>query len=430
MSLIIKKKSSNTANVVDDVDLDNITVQGETMVEAKKEVAKVVSWRLGILGLGHAGSRIAESFYKLGYKAIAMNTATQDLVHIGLPEDCKLFLDTGMQGAAKDLTRGEEAAITYKEQIFDLINDKLSDAQILVICSSAGGGSGAGSLPIIVDICQQIGKPIILMSILPMVSEDVKTKSNSLETIAKLASYVKEGRAHSFILIDNARIEAINADVGQMEFYKVANKAIVEPLDVFNTYSMYPSEVKPLDSTELATILLNGNGISTYGQIIISDYEETETLGEALVASLQENLLASGLDYKQAKYVGYMIIANKNVWKKISALSVNYVGSLISEIFETPEAIFRGIYESNDEEDVVKIYTFVSGLGMPDERIKLLKEDVETKQKALQIKAVDRMKNLTVDIGKNSTVSDVDKLKSKIASKMSGVGKLTSLLKK
>lgn len=445
MSLIIKKKDVQTQkNVIDDIDLDNTLVQGDNMeldnskLEelksklAKKEIKteKVVSLKLGILGLGHAGSRIAESFYKLGYKAIALNTATQDLVHISLPEDCKLFLDTGIQGAAKDLARGEEAAIAYKDKISELIDKKLQEVQVLVVCSSAGGGSGAGSLPTIIDICQQIGKPIVLISVLPMVSEDVKTKANSLDTVSKLASYIKEGKAHSFVLIDNARIETIHANVGQMEFYKVANKAIVEPLDVFNTYSMYPSDVKALDSAEFATILLNGNGISTYGQIVVDNYEEEASLAEAVVASLQENLLASGLDYKQAKYVGYMIIANKNAWQKIPAVSINYVGTMINDIFGNPEATYKGIYESNDEDDSVKIYTFVSGLGIPEERIKLLKEDVEVQQKSLLTKDVDRMKKLTVDIGKNNTVSDVDKLKNKIASKMSGVGKLTSFIKK
>ena len=344
-----------------------------------EEPEKQVSLKFGIVGLGHAGSRIAEEFYKLGYPAVAINTAMQDLACINLPNENKLCMDMGIAGAAKNMERGAEAAIQYKEQIQQLVLDELDECQVLIITASAGGGSGAGSLSIVIDICNTTGKPLILMTILPKISEDAKTKCNSLETIAKLTSYINAGQAQSLILIDNARIESIHCGIGTMDFYKVANEAIVKPLDILNFYSMMPSEVKAFDSSEFASVLLNSTGITTYGEIIIDDYEGELAISKAVIDSLQKNMLVSGLDLKGARYVGYIILANSEVWSKIPAGAIDYCGTIINDIFNSPESSFYGLYTvPSMKENVVKILTMVSGLSVPEERINNLKKEISS----------------------------------------------------
>jgi len=61
------------------------------------------SVNIGVVGVGQCGSKLAEEFYGLGYPAVAINTAMQDLKHIAIPEGSKLFLDYALGGAAKDL---------------------------------------------------------------------------------------------------------------------------------------------------------------------------------------------------------------------------------------------------------------------------------------------------------------------------------------
>src|SRR3990167_7028294 len=45
--------------------------------------ADAESIKIGVTGSGQAGSRLAETFYNLGYLAIAINTARQDLDLLG-----------------------------------------------------------------------------------------------------------------------------------------------------------------------------------------------------------------------------------------------------------------------------------------------------------------------------------------------------------
>lgn len=446
----INRKVDNAQTLEDDLDLDKKQesekehITGRNMEEkiltadevlskikaktAKTELLKQVSLQFGIIGCGHAGSRIAEIFYGLGYETIVMNTATQDLTNINIPNKNKLFMDIGIQGAAKNLVRGEDATIQYRDSIYSMINDNLGKAKVLVVCSSMAGGSGAGGLPIIIELLQNIGKPIIVLAVLPMVSEDVSSKSNSLETLSKLSEFVRVGKVHNLIVVDNARIESIYEGISQMDFYSTANKAIVEPIDVFNRYSMMPSNVKALDSAEFATMLLNGEGLSIYGQMNVEDYENDIAIAEAIVKSLEGNLLASGFDLKQARFVGFMIIANKEVWNKIPAGAVNYASVMVNDTFGNPEGSYKGVYESDNSDESVKIYTFVSGLGLPSSRIDGLKRDVIQQQAAIKTKDQDRTNRLILDTGKDIAVSDVDKIKDKIKSRTKGFGKLEDVV--
>ena len=232
------------------------------------------SLEFGVVGSGQAGSRLAETFYKLGYDALAFNTALQDLQNIGIPDSNKIFLDYSLGGASKDQTIGHEAAQLHRDLIYSTIADKLGDAQVFVFCTSLGGGSGGGSIETMIDIMSSMGKPIVVITVLPMTNEGAQTKKNSLEALSRLAKEVQNNRVQNLIVVDNAKIEYIFKDVGPMQFYKVSNEAIVEPLDVFNTFSVKDSDVKGLDPMEFTKILMDGRGRRLYGSMTVTGWEE------------------------------------------------------------------------------------------------------------------------------------------------------------
>lgn len=403
----------------------------ETTEETKEEIMpprivekKTRSLELGIIGSGQCGARLSESMFNKGYSAIAINTAQQDLVHINIPEENKVFLDYSLGGASKDPEIGHEAAQAYRDLIKSAIQDKLGDAQVYVFCTSLGGGSGGGSISTMIDILSALGRPVVVITVLPMTNEDAQTKKNSLEALAKLAEEVQGQRVHNLIIVDNAKIESIFKDVGPMDFYKVSNKAIVDPLDVFNTYSSFPSNVKSLDPMEFSKILIDGGGLSLYGSMTVANYEEDTALAEAVINNLTSGLLAEGFDLKQTRYCGVMFLANKNVWDKLPSASINYAMAMVQDHAGTPLGTFRGIYEADIPDDVVKVYSFFSGLALPDSRVEELKTEVATQLDVLKNKDVQRNMNLSMDMG-SKAVSDVDKVKDKIKSKASMFGKFT-----
>lgn len=400
--------------------------------ESKKEenmppniVAKRTrSIKFGIIGSGQGGSRLASSWHKLGYDAVAINTAQQDLADIELPEANKLLLNFGLGGAGKDLDIGHQAAEAHRDAINQLVYDKLADCELLVFCTSLGGGSGAGSAETIIDILAGLDRPVVAITVLPMSTDDAQTKHNAIVTLSKFAKMVQNKRLDNLIVVDNARIETIYSDVSALNFFDVSNKVIIDPIDQFNTLSSMTSSVKGLDPTEFGKIFTDGGGLTVYGKLDVPNYEEDETaIAEAVVESLNESLLASGFNLKEARYAGAIFVANEKVWKSIPNASVNYAMSMIGDVSSNPVGVFKGIYTVDMPEDVVRVYSMFSGLGLPSARVDQLKTEAKEKMAHANEKDEQRNLSLKLDAGEE-TVSAADAIKKRIAAKKSSFGKL------
>lgn len=406
-----------------DEELDDAKMQALKNKLAKKNEEKMPvkivetrrrSLEFGVVGSGQSGSRLSESWYQLGYPAICFNTAPQDLEHIQIPEDNKYLLEHGIGGAAKDLDLGYEAAEKHKDGINQLVHEKLGDAQVLLFCLSLGGGSGAGSCEPIIDVLSATGKPVVVMTVLPMSTDDAQTKNNALLTLAKLAKLAQNKVISNLIVVDNAKIETIYHDVGTMDFFRVSNKAIVDPLHAFNEFSSQASAVKSLDPMEFAKILTDGEGLTIYGEMTVADYQEDTAIAEAVINNLDHGLLASGFDLKQTRYAGALIVANEKVWSEIPSGSVNYAMSMIRDVCGSAEGVFRGIYTADLEDDVVKVYSIFSGLGLPDVRVKQLQKEALSEAAKAKDRSEARNLNLALDTGTEKATSEADRIRQKI----------------
>lgn len=374
------------------------------------------SLSFGVIGTGQAGNKIGAAFADIGYPAVAFNTAPQDLEQIKLPEANKYLLEYGIGGAAKDMDIGHEAADSNRDLIVNAIQDHLSNSEVFLLCLSLGGGSGAGSHDVLIDILSSTGRPIVVITVLPMSTEDVQTKSNALKTLSSLSQLVQTNVISNLIVVDNAKLEAIYSDVSHMHFFSVGNKAIITTIDAFNTYSMMSSLDKGIDSMELAKLFTDGEGLCIYGEITVSDYaEDTTSIAEAVIENHENGLLASGFDLGQTKYAGLIIAANEQAWEQIPRGSVEYARELIKENCPGNEGVFYGTYvDDSIKEDVVKIYSMFTGLGLPEGRVDQLKKDIDTDSAKTKDRVKARSMNLTIDTGKDKVVSKADEVREKI----------------
>jgi cell division GTPase FtsZ len=428
---IVDDVSSVEVQKTEDVNIDKLAAlkaksqakQNEGKMASKIVQKKERSLSLGVIGSGQAGSRIAEAFYKLGYDAVAVNTAMQDLKFIDIPDSNKLLLEYGVGGASKELSIGAAAAEANRDALNELVSEKLGNSQVNILALSLGGGSGAGSCETLIEILTSLGKPVVVMTVLPMDTEDAQTKSNALTTLAKLATFAQNKVIANLIVVDNAKIESIYQNVNQMDFYNVANKTIVNTIDAFNTLSSMPSSTKALDPMEFSKILIDGEGLSVYGEFTVENYSEDTAIAEAVINNLSNNLLAEGFDLKQAKYVGFIVTANKEVWSKIPAVSINYASSMVNDLCGAPNGVFKGIYVVDSPENVVTVYSMFSGVGLPESRVTQLKNETKALQEKVKSKDEGRKLTLNLDTGTNETVSAAQKIKSQIAAKNSTFGK-------
>jgi hypothetical protein len=99
---------------------------------------------------------------------------------------------------------------------------------------------------------------------------------------------------------------------------------------------------------------------------------------------------------------------------------------MVNDLCGNPVGVFKGMYVVESDEDVLKVYSMFSGLGLPASRVEQLKND--TKDLKSKVKTKDDGRNLTLhlDTGTNETVSAAQKVKDKIAAKSSSFGKFVT----
>lgn len=384
------------------------------------------SINLGVVGVGQCGSKIAEEFYERGYSVVAINTALQDLKPVKIPERQKLFLDYSLGGAAKDLDTGKAAAMQYQNEVLNHIDSNTENCEVLMLVVSGGGGTGSGSAETMVNIMSQLGKPLSVLFVLPMSSEDSLAKHNAIQTLSKLAKLAKDDVINSLIVVDNSKIELMFPDKSMAEFWKIANQSIVEPLHLFNKLSANPSEYTSLDPMDFSRLFIGTGDCALYGMIEVEDYLEEDAIASAMITTLESGLLSSDFHLDQTRSAGVIITGSKEVLSQVPATNIEYGFSMVSKICHDGVRIFRGVYEVPTNDNVLRIYSFFSGLGIPEERVSELKAEAERHMKALENKETQRASTMNIDIGKTKTSSAVDELHKRIVNKNSAMGKLTA----
>ncbi len=380
---------------------------------------------LGVIGVGQCGSKIAEEFYSRGYNVVVINTAMQDLKCISIPEKQKLFLDYALGGASKDLDTGRTAVEEYSGAVTDMLKDNFSDSNILLLVVSGGGGTGSGSAETMINIMSQLGKPISVLYVLPLASEDALAKHNSIQTLSRLSQLAKEDVINSLIIVDNSKIELMFPGLSMAEFWKVANKAIVEPLHIFNQLSANPSEYTSLDPMDFSRIFVGTGDCSLYGMMELTDYMRDDAVAEAMIKNLENGLLSGNFKLSQTRSAGIIITGTKEVLSKIPAANLEYGFAMVNKICNEGTRIFRGVYEVPGNDNVLRVYSLFSGLGLPEDRVIELKAEADKHMDALREKEEMRESSMNICTGKTQTVSAADAIHKRITDKHSAMGKLT-----
>ena len=383
---------------------------------------KSVSINIGVIGVGQAGSRIAEEFHTLGYDVGVINTSAQDLEFINVMPSQKLLIEGSLGGTGKDLDLGRELFSENESLVLDFANDVLDGNDMVYLAISGGGGTGSSSVDTVVPLLFNTGMPVGVIYVLPKATEDAQSKKNSIESLARLAKMASDNLIASLVVVDNARIEQIYANLSQSQFWKTANSAIVEPMHLFNTLTSQPSQHTSMDPSDFGKIVSCGD-CSIYGVIEVDDYMEETSLAEAVIESLNKSMLAEGFNIAQTRVGGVIITGPKEVLDRIPAININYCFHMISEQTEGA-SIYQGIYNTPGDKDSVKIYSWFAGLGLPQNRIDNLKKESKAQAEIAAQKERARASAMNLDLEDNKVNSVTEEVNRKIRKKKSGFNKL------
>ena len=155
--------------------------------------AKNLAIKFGIIGTGQGGSKLADTFYQIGYRRVcAINTTAQDFLGLTIPQAYQKVL-VSQGGAGKDPSKGWESLTSSKEDVLNLMRHTFGeDVERIMICVGAGGGSGGGSAIPLFKLAKyylaNLGKPekVGMIVTLPKRTEGGKVQANAYRLLSDL----------------------------------------------------------------------------------------------------------------------------------------------------------------------------------------------------------------------------------------------------
>lgn len=360
------------------IDVPEIPLEDYEVPEDKLETALDLqnsyegSVDYGVIGSGQCGSRLIKSFHSIGYnKAIAVNTASADLDPIDIPDEQKLLIGDG-KGSGKSMLKGERAAEEAAQKIFDLMRDVFGSVDKIIICAGFGGGTGAGSLSVLIEIAAKylkflrkegVYKDIIVFSALPTAGEAKSSLigSNVSAVTDAISARVDEGKVGPVILIDNSKIEKLYRGVSPKKFWPTINDTVTGLFQTFNLLSSKPSGYTSFDAQDYQTVL-STSGLSVLGvaKVPSKDYE-TVKLSQFFQENFKKTVLLGDVDFSTAKEAACVVLADDKILSKISMDSINYGMDALSNLVGNA-TVHRGLYAS--KKSGIRVYTLISGMKL------------------------------------------------------------------
>ena len=369
-----EKETVNAGEGVVDlgIDLPDIPLPDDEPIEdGVKDTFDDAAFNFAIVGVGQGGSRLAESFWNLGYRRVGViNTAQQDLSLIKMPEENKLLIGDG--GAGKNPDAADEVFRTRYEHILDVLKKTFgSGYERVLVCAGAGGGTGAGGVARVLEIChdlnQSLGKEtkdtdakVGCVLALPTRGEGIKVQENSKKTVVKVTELEKAGVVSPLVILDNEKIKQLYPKLSVNQFWSTANNSICSIFHLFNKISAQESAYTTFDKADLDTIF--SSGVIMFGATPVKDLSETG-ISYAVRDNLRKNILA-GVDVSTGNVAACVSIGDKESLDNIPQSSLEHGFEQLSRMMGSNSTVHRGIYAGAKKG--LAVYTAIGGLQAPD----------------------------------------------------------------
>lgn len=368
---------------LDDLDIPDLPLEAEAAADNEEVIDESAgASTYAFIGSGQGGGRLAEAFYRLGYKkTICVNTAAQDLASLSLPESQRILLTAGEQGAGKDMRIGEAAAEAGQQGVYELMLKTFGKVDHIYVCIGAGGGSGGGSTLVLVetakkfltymgveDVDLKVGVILSLPTTGECASPSVAKNSQFLATT--LCKFAEQKMISPLIIVDNDKIQKLYPKLTVKQFWPTVNDTVAGLFHIFNLIPTKDTQYTTFDAADYGSIMRSG-GCMIMGVTSVKGYNEANGVSSAIKSNLERTLLAEGFDLKTATHAAAVVLGGAQIFENTPGLMGSIESGFDTLAVLTGNAmVHRGVYEDN--KDRLNVYTLVGGLATPEKRIKAL----------------------------------------------------------
>ena len=333
------------------------------------------AYKFAIVGVGQGGSRIAKTFWDLGYRRVAIiNTAKQDLDPIDMPTENKLLI--GGDGAGKRPEIAEQIFNEHREDILDFLKRTFGDEfDRILVCAGAGGGTGAGGCSVVIevahDLCESLGvetkgegqsAKVGAIVALPSKAEGNRVGENTKRTMSKVLDFKNLGALTPLVILDNEKIKQIYPKLPVRKFWGTSNNSVCALLHLFNRISAQESVYTSFDKADLETVF--ASGIITFGATPLRKWDQPTDVSQAIRDNLKRTILAN-IDPSSGNIASCVVIGNQDVLDELPQENLEYGFEQLTRILGKGSTVHRGVYSGNKPGMI--IYTAIGGLDAPKE---------------------------------------------------------------
>jgi cell division GTPase FtsZ len=325
-----------------------------------------VAFRMGFVGVGQGGGRIAETFYKMGYGRVGVvNTAKADLDEV---DDAIIKLDLATGGAGKDPEYGAASINGKDELVWDLFTRALGkQCEYLLVCASLGGGTGSGASTKVLEVarkymeeCGADPSRVGMIVSLPDPHEGHTVCRNAVYAFERLYKMAPS----PMVIIDNRRIGEIYDNPGVLQFYPLCNSQVAKLFHLFNRLAVQRTKLMTFDRADFATLL--DAGIIAFGASQIDQYNSGADISEAIRGQLANTLLAP-VDLSKGKRAGCIFVGGTKVLEEIPMEFFGGGFDMLNRMLAEGSMVHRGIYEGTSPD--LRCYTMIADLPPPTQRL-------------------------------------------------------------
>lgn len=257
-----------------------------------------------IIGFGQCGGNFAETFQNIGYTSAAINTSNIDLD----ANKCRLkYHISGAFGCHRNMNQAVEFAKKDWNNICNFIDRNFPRKKYVFFAYGAGGGTGAGLVPIMLDIMSQknTNKKYGAFIVMPSYNEPTKQAFENAKITYKQLTNVKNGKC--IFVLDNNKVDnkfELN-NLFAHKFDKVMNMTNPDSRGVIDE-----SEIADVFDTKGSAIIeewdILPNNTFKFVSHLFADYiSGCQKVAINTIKEINIKELAYKIGYPENPYIGY-----------------------------------------------------------------------------------------------------------------------------
>jgi len=306
--------------------------------------------RIVVVGVGGGGSNAVNRMIQTGVRGVqfvAVNTDAQALARSDAPARIRIGekLTRGL-GAGGNPSVGQKAA----EESAEVLQDLVSDADMVFVTAGMGGGTGTGAAPVIAQLSQQSGALTVGVVTRPFSFEGARRRQNAEQGLIQLGEHV-----HTLITIPNDRLlQVVDRKTTLEQAFSVADDVLRQGIQGISELITEPGLVN-LDFADVKSVMAeSGAALMAIGR----------GTGETRAADAARMAISSPLlDISMEGAKG--VLLNVTGGNDLALSEINEAAEIIAQAADREANIIFGAVIDPRMENEVKITVIATGFEIP-----------------------------------------------------------------